>query len=163
MFIDNEKKEKHCGFCGDTHSNECNPSSFNFYKCKCGMTQFMPWDAVAFGGGLQGIICGCNGKAEECWESIDYKKYTKIEKFKTAVENAKKTLKKGDKIRVSRCGGIVATYTFEGWDGNWIVSKSGIDDLSASSIEKLNGAPIDFTTKISEPMMKYQFNKSSLI
>lgn len=61
-----------------------------------------------------------------------------------SVSAAKKVLKKGDRIRVSRCGGIVATYTFECWDGNWIVSKSGIDDLSACSISKVNGTPTKF-------------------
>lgn len=70
----------------------------------------------------------------------------RIEKAKLAIENAKKILKEGDRIRVSRCGGIVATYTFSHWDGNWIVSKSGIDDLSASSISRVNGQPVKFET-----------------
>lgn len=64
--------------------------------------------------------------------------------FLMAITAAKRVLKRGDRIRVSRCGGITATYTFECWDGNWIVSKSGIDDLAASSISKLNGQPITF-------------------
>ena len=61
-----------------------------------------------------------------------------------AVEAAKKVLRKGDRIRVSRCGGIVATYTFDGWDGIWIRSKSGIDDLHPASISKVNGKPMCF-------------------
>lgn len=137
-------KQDHCLVCGNTHRGDCDPSSFNYYRCKCGLIQSIPWDAVAYGGGLSGLHCGCGGKAEECWESIDHEKYLKIQRFNTAVENAKATLKKGDRIRVSRCGGIVATYTFDHWDGNWIVSKSGIDDLAATSIEKLNGVPINF-------------------
>jgi len=61
-----------------------------------------------------------------------------------AVAKAKQVLKPGDRIRCSRCGGIVATYTFDGWDGNWIVSKSGINDISPTHISKLNGQPISF-------------------
>lgn len=61
-----------------------------------------------------------------------------------ATANAKLVLKSGDKIRVSRCGGIRATYVFSHWDGNWAVSKSGIDDLSANSIDRLNGKPVNF-------------------
>ncbi len=71
--------------------------------------------------------------------------YEQIAKCRLATENAKKVLKHGDRIRVSRCGGINATYTFSHWDGNWAVSKSGIDDLSANSISRLNGKPVDFT------------------
>lgn len=60
---------------------------------------------------------------------------------------AKKVLKVGDKIRASRCGGIRATYVFSHWDGNWIVSKSGVDDISANNIDRLNGEPIDFSSQ----------------
>ena len=63
---------------------------------------------------------------------------------KRAVENAKRVLKPGDRIRCSRCGGIRVTYTFSHWDGWWAVSKSGIDDLSAISIDMLNGKPVVF-------------------
>lgn len=68
------------------------------------------------------------------------------EEGKRAVGNAKAILKPGDRIRVSRCGGIRATYTFDHWDGNWIVSKSGIDDLHALSVDRLNGEPCCFAT-----------------
>lgn len=71
----------------------------------------------------------------------------KIRLYRKATFAAKRTLKVGDKIRVSRCGGIRATYIFSHWDGNWIVSKSGIDDLSANSIDRLNGEPINFSTQ----------------
>ena len=68
-----------------------------------------------------------------------------VAKRMSAVTNAKSILKAGDRIRVSRCGNFKATYTFECWDGSCIVSKSGIDDISAISIYKLNGEPIDFS------------------
>lgn len=63
----------------------------------------------------------------------------------SAVHNAKGVLKPGDRILVSRCGGFKATYTFNSWDGNWIVSKSGINDISAGAIEKINGQAFDLT------------------
>ena len=62
----------------------------------------------------------------------------------TAIANAKRTLKPGDRIRAVRCMGIKRTYTFDGWDGNWIVSKSGVDDIAPEHIDLLNGAPVDF-------------------
>lgn len=65
--------------------------------------------------------------------------------FKKGTDKAKLVLKEGDRIRVTRCGGIKRTYTFSHFDGSWIVSKSGIDDLAASCIDVLNGKPVDFT------------------
>lgn len=60
---------------------------------------------------------------------------------------AKNVLKVGDKIRSSRCCGIRATYILSHWDGNWIVSKSGVDDISANNIDRLNGKPINFSAQ----------------
>ena len=73
-FVNNGKEEKHCGFCGSKHKDECNPNSFLFYKCECGETHFMPWDSVAFCG-LGGIFCACDKEASECWQSISYEQY----------------------------------------------------------------------------------------
>lgn len=61
-----------------------------------------------------------------------------------ARERAGIVLQPGDKIRVSRCGGLRSYYTFDGWDGHWAVSSSGINDLSPRSIDMLNGRPISF-------------------
>jgi hypothetical protein len=65
-------------------------------------------------------------------------------KFFRATERAKAILQPGDRFRCTRCGGILATYTFASWDGCWIVSKSGISDLAASCIDRLNGSPVNF-------------------
>lgn len=62
-----------------------------------------------------------------------------------ATDRAKKVLKRGDKIRAGRCGGIHRTYTFECWEGMWIVTKSGINDIAATAIDRLNGIDVDFT------------------
>ncbi|HEY0149890.1 MAG TPA: hypothetical protein VGB70_12915 [Allosphingosinicella sp.] len=61
-----------------------------------------------------------------------------------AVERAKAVLKPGDRIRVTRCLGLKRTFTFDGWDGQWAVSRSGISDLHPASIDRLNGVPTTF-------------------
>lgn len=71
----------------------------------------------------------------------------KIDDHNTAVVNAKKVLKKGDKIRVTKCPGTKRTITFSHFDGCWIVSKSGIDDYHPYTIDRLNGKPITFRPK----------------
>lgn len=62
-----------------------------------------------------------------------------------AEANAKKVLKPGDRLRVTKCPGTKRWITFAGWDGHWIVSKSGIDDYSPLCVDMRNGAPVDFT------------------
>jgi len=63
-----------------------------------------------------------------------------------AEQNAKKVLKPGDRVRVSKCPGTKRWVTFAGWNGHWIVSKSGIDDYSPGAVDMLNGAEVDFKT-----------------
>lgn len=62
-----------------------------------------------------------------------------------ATNRAKKVLKRGDRIRAGRCGGIYRTYTFECWDGMWIVTRSGINDIAATHVDRVNGVDVDFT------------------
>ena len=64
--------------------------------------------------------------------------------FLLAEQNAKKVLKPGDRIRVTKCPGTKRWVTFAGWDGHWIVSKSGINDYSPGAVDMLNGEPVDF-------------------
>lgn len=73
----------------------------------------------------------------------------KQEEWVGCVSRAKKTLKQGDRIRLTHCPGTKRTITFDHWDGNWIVSKSGKDDYSAMGIDKLNGQPISFRESVS--------------
>ena len=63
---------------------------------------------------------------------------------KEAELKAKQVLKKGDRIRVTKCPGTKRTITFSHWDGNWIVSKSGINDYHPVNIDKVNGKEISF-------------------
>lgn len=65
-------------------------------------------------------------------------------RFKAAAINAKKILKLGDRVRVTKCPGTKRTITFAGWDGDWIVSKSGINDYAASNVDMVNGLIVDF-------------------
>jgi hypothetical protein len=56
-----------------------------------------------------------------------------------SVAKAKAFLKKGDRVRVTKCPGTPRTITFDRWDGPWMVSKSGIDDYHPSNVTKVNG------------------------
>lgn len=71
-------------------------------------------------------------------------------RFDVAVESARKVLVPGDRLRVTKCPGTKRWITFAGWDGKWIVSKSGINDYAASCVDRLNGQPIDFGNSGSE-------------
>ena len=74
-------EEKHCLNCGDTHSGECSPNSFVYYQCsECDRSQMMPWDALAFGGGLSNCYCGCGAEADKSWQRIDHEKYLEVVK-----------------------------------------------------------------------------------
>lgn len=65
-------------------------------------------------------------------------------RFRLATQAAKKVLVVGDRLRVTKCPGTKRWITFAGWDGEWIVSKSGIDDFAASNVDMLNGEHVDF-------------------
>ena len=63
------------------------------------------------------------------------------------IERAKKVLKIGDRIRATRgCNPRPHIFIFDGWDGNWIVSKSGINDIYAGHITHVNGIIVNFNT-----------------
>lgn len=54
---------------------------------------------------------------------------------------AKATLHEGDRLYIQRCGGIRTTVSFAHWDGLWAVSRSGLNDIAASSILHINRRP----------------------
>jgi hypothetical protein len=64
-----------------------------------------------------------------------------------ATAQAKTTLKRGDRLRVTKCPGTKRWITFERWDGDWIVSKSGINDYHAINIDMVNDRAINFPTE----------------
>jgi len=64
--------------------------------------------------------------------------------LRRAEERARAVLKPGDIICVTVCMGLKRRYVFDGWDGRWLVSRSGINDIHAFNVYKLNGKPISF-------------------
>lgn len=66
-----------------------------------------------------------------------------------AAETARKVLKKGDRVRCAKCpGGVNRTFTFERWEGDRMVSKSGIADFFPICVTKVNGARVDFLCRL---------------
>lgn len=63
---------------------------------------------------------------------------------------AKSILKPGDRVGVTKCLGTKRVMTFKEWDGYWMVSLTGINDYSPSSIYSINGKKFD----IKEEVMK---------
>lgn len=74
----------------------------------------------------------------------------RIKLGKLATARAKATLKRGDRLRVVRCPGTKRWVTFDHWDEYWIVTKSGIDDIHAVNVDRVNDRDIDFTTSIQQ-------------
>lgn len=70
-----------------------------------------------------------------------------IEAAKLAASEAKKVLKYGDKVGCTRCPGTKRVFIFSHWDGDWMVSKSGIDDYHPTNIYSINGFKPKFKTK----------------
>jgi hypothetical protein len=58
---------------------------------------------------------------------------------------AKKILKQGDRVRCIKCPGTKRTFTFDHWDGCWMVSKAGIDDYHPINVDLVNGKTLYFT------------------
>lgn len=63
-----------------------------------------------------------------------------------AAQNAQAILKPGDRLRVTKCPCTKRWITFAAWSGQWIVSKSGIDDFHPINVDRLNGEPVNFLT-----------------
>lgn len=73
-------------------------------------------------------------------------------KAKIAATRAKTTLKVGDRLRVIGCPGTKRWVTFSGWDGDWLLTKSGRcnQDYHPVNIDKVNDREIDFTINIQQ-------------
>ena len=54
----------------------------------------------------------------------------------------KSILKKGDRVGVEYCGPTRSVFTFDHWDGIWMVSKSGRCDYHPYHIYSINGESI---------------------
>lgn len=53
---------------------------------------------------------------------------------------ASAAMKPGDRFRATKCPGTKRWATFAGFDGGWIVSKSGIDDYSPLCVDMIERA-----------------------
>lgn len=69
-----------------------------------------------------------------------------------ATERARAFLKPGDRIQVERCSSVKRNYIFAGWEGRWIVSRCGYNDISARHILRVNGEPIRFGDPLTPEM-----------
>lgn len=70
------------------------------------------------------------------------------EEGERATERARASLKIGDRIKVSRCAGLVRNYIVDGWIGCWIVSKTGVSDIHALHVLAVNRVPTTFRDTI---------------
>lgn len=70
------------------------------------------------------------------------------------MELAKSTLKKGDRVGITKCPGTKRTFIFSHWDGLWMVSKSGIDDYHPNNIYSINGKAIKESVCMNEEEIK---------
>lgn len=66
------------------------------------------------------------------------------ERFGRATEAAKRVLKKGDRITVTKCPGTKRWIIFDHWLGNEIISASGEGEYAATNISRLNDEAVDF-------------------
>lgn len=64
--------------------------------------------------------------------------------LRLAEANARRSIRPGDRLRVTKCPGTKRWITFSHWSGNAIVSKSGIDDYCAAHVDRLNELVVDF-------------------
>lgn len=68
----------------------------------------------------------------------------KYEERLRIIARVKAILKTGDRVGCTKCPGTKRVFTFDYWDGRWMVSKSGINDYSPLSIYSINGVTVDF-------------------
>lgn len=74
----------------------------------------------------------------------DEERKNQIERIATATKAAKKVLKKGDRITVTKCPGTKRWVIFDHWEGNEIISASGVGEYAAMNISRLNGQLVNF-------------------
>ncbi len=66
------------------------------------------------------------------------------ERLMKATNAARKVLKKGDRITVTKCPGTKRWIIFDHWDRDEIISSTGGREYAATNISRLNGEPVDF-------------------
>ncbi len=66
-----------------------------------------------------------------------------IRRSQAATNRARRILRQGDRIGVTRCMGVKICVTFSHWEGDWICSRK-LSDIHATHIFKINGKPKSF-------------------
>ena len=74
----------------------------------------------------------------------DEERQTMRTRLAKATGGAKKVLKRGDRITVTKCPGTKRWIVFDHWRGDEIVSTSGRGEYAAINISRLNGRTVDF-------------------
>lgn len=74
----------------------------------------------------------------------DEERQQRIARLAKATDAAKKVLKKGDRLTVTKCPGTKRWIIFSHWEGNEIISASGQGEYAATSITRRNGEPANF-------------------
>lgn len=74
----------------------------------------------------------------------DEERFVKQARLEKATNAAKKVLKRGDRITVTKCPGTKRWIIFDHWNGNEIISASGEGEYAATNVSRLNGSAIDF-------------------
>ena len=71
----------------------------------------------------------------------------RILKGEIATAIARSSLQSGDRLYISRCGGIKSTVTYrDDWQGCWIITAS-LSDVHALHVLKVNGIPRSFANE----------------
>lgn len=101
------------------------------------------WLKVDYALGI-GVCSECQAALDR-WPQAVADRKAALDRYETAYRNAHATLKVGDRVRLTACPGTKRWIHFAGWDGKWIMSRSGRADYSAVGIDRVNGEAVDFT------------------
>ncbi|MEQ9223880.1 MAG: hypothetical protein RJQ08_10915 [Salinisphaeraceae bacterium] len=75
----------------------------------------------------------------------DRERQRRLERLARATEAAKKVLKKGDRLTITKCPGTKRWIIFGHWEGDEIISASGRREYAAINVSRVNGERVDFT------------------
>lgn len=76
-------------------------------------------------------------------KAAEEERENRLAAFKRAADRARAVLQPGDRITFTSCPGTKRWGIFEGWERDWIRTRT-LDDVSASTISKVNGRPVSF-------------------
>ena len=114
------------------------------------------WRKNKTGGKSVSHSCRNNGNCNYCTSNRIYKNKKRFQEMNDntqskgltdedirIINKAKSILKKGDRVGVTKCPGTKRVFTFLEWDGNWMVSKSFIDEYSPINIYSINNIQVN--------------------